>query len=83
MRKMREKMAACLAAAILSMILMACGSTEDTAGAGQTAEVEEEALPESLENSDAAQRADIIDFLSAQENGVFSMDWNMELKKEW
>ncbi len=51
-------MAACLAAAILSMILMACGSTEDAAGAGQTAEAEEEdgneekeeeSLPESQE----------------------------------
>lgn len=49
MRKMKNKMAACLAAAILSMILMACGSTEDAAGAGQTAKVEEEALPESQE----------------------------------
>ncbi len=40
---------------------------------------------ESMDDADssAAQRAEIVETLSSQENGTFSVDWNMELKKEW
>ena len=33
--------------------------------------------------SSAAERAGIIDNLKSQANGPFSIDWNMELNKEW
>ena len=40
---------------------------------------------ESIEDSQssAAERAELISSMEAQANGPFSMDWNMELKKEW
>ena len=40
---------------------------------------------ESIEDSQssAAERAELISNMEAQANGPFSMDWNMELKKEW
>lgn len=40
---------------------------------------------ESLDDPDssAAERASIVESMSAQANGPFSVDWNMELKKEW
>lgn len=40
---------------------------------------------ESLDDSEssAAKRAELVDSLNAQTNGPFSVDWNIELKKEW
>lgn len=40
---------------------------------------------ESLEdpNSSAAERAELVNGMEAQANGPFSVEWNMELKKEW
>ncbi|MCI9250643.1 MAG: DUF1266 domain-containing protein [Lachnospiraceae bacterium] len=42
-------------------------------------------MGENLEDpeSSAAERVEILDNLTAQTNGVFSADWNMELNKEW
>ncbi len=42
-------------------------------------------MGEDLEDpaSSAAERVDIVDTLSSQANGPFSVDWNMELNKEW
>lgn len=41
----------------------------------------EEALDDS--GSSAAERAELVNSLESQANGPFSMDWNMELLKEW
>lgn len=40
---------------------------------------------ESLDDPDssAAERARTVDTLESQANGPFSIDWNMELEKEW
>ena len=40
---------------------------------------------ESLDNpvNSATERAELISGMEAQANGPFSIDWNMELKKEW
>ena len=34
-------------------------------------------------DSSTAERAGIVDTLSSQANGPFSVDWNTELEKEW
>lgn len=40
---------------------------------------------ESLDDSEssAAERAELVNGMESQTNGPFSIDWNMELKKEW
>ena len=42
-------------------------------------------MGENLEDpeSSAAERVGIVDTLNSQANGPFSVDWNMELNKEW
>lgn len=40
---------------------------------------------ESLDDaaSSAAERAEMVNSMESQANGPFTIDWNMELKKEW
>ena len=40
---------------------------------------------ESLDDSESssAERAELVSSMESQANGPFSVDWNMELKKEW